>query len=64
MGLKERIKINPPIWFKALSDAVGLYKEWKQGKVALLADHFVAAYQARLLPAEAISQKQTEETKV
>lgn len=42
------LTVNPSIWVKLISDAVGLYQEWKQGRVALLADHFVQAYQARI----------------
>lgn len=42
------IKINPPIWVKLISDGIGLYQEWKQGKIALLADHATKSYKARL----------------
>ena len=31
-------------WEKALSDAAGLYREWKHGTIALLGDHRVGTY--------------------
>jgi triacylglycerol lipase len=40
-----------PWWRKAPSDAVGLWAEWRRGKVALLGDHRVATY-VELLEAE------------
>jgi triacylglycerol lipase len=42
------MKINPPIWFKAVSDAVGTYWDWKRGHIAQLADHPLTRYQERL----------------
>jgi len=33
-----------PWWAKAPSDAAGLWREWRQGKVALLGDHHVRTY--------------------
>jgi len=33
-----------PWWRKAPSDAAGLWREWRHGKVALLGDHHIAAY--------------------
>ena len=36
-----------PWWRKLPSDVLGLYREWRQGRVALLADHAVAKYLER-----------------
>lgn len=42
-------RMPSPLWFKLLSDVVGAWREWKKGRVALLADHHIAGYQAQLL---------------
>jgi len=43
--------VDWPAWAKAPGDAAGLFKEWRHGRLALLADHHVGAYEA-LLEAE------------
>jgi triacylglycerol lipase len=40
--------LDPPWWGMALSDAWGLYHEWRDGRIALLADHGIANYQERM----------------
>lgn len=42
------MRFAPSLWFKVISDAIGLYKEWKQGRLALLADHHVSRYAQRI----------------
>jgi len=42
-------RLNPPLWFKLASDLVGAYREWRDGRIALLADHHIAAYQAKVV---------------
>ena len=39
---------NPPWWRMALSDAWGTWLDWRHGKIALLADHPIEQYLARL----------------
>ncbi|MDB6112030.1 MAG: lipase class 3 [Pedosphaera sp.] len=38
------MKLNPPLWFKLLSDAWGTAREWKHGSIAQLADHHMDKY--------------------
>ncbi len=47
-SLGGAMRMNPPIWLKAINDLVGAYQEWKQGRFALLADHAVREYMGRL----------------
>jgi Lipase (class 3) len=42
------METDPPLWFLLLSDAAGIYREWSQGRVALLADHAIERYQERV----------------
>ena len=48
----DRTQINPPLTDRLISDAWGLWKEWKHrgpaGLDTLLRDHFMAGYQERI----------------
>ena len=50
------MKTNPSVWGKMVSDVVGTYLDWKRGRIAQLADHAIARYQARLQVAQMHSQ--------
>jgi len=41
-------RVDPPLWFKIVSDAIGAWREWRDGRLALTADHHIAAYLAKL----------------
>jgi hypothetical protein len=43
-----RVHQDWPAWRKLPSDAIGLYWEWKRGKVALIADHSWTTYEPLL----------------
>jgi hypothetical protein len=36
--------VDWPAWAKAPGDLAGLWREWRQGRVALLGDHRVEGY--------------------
>lgn len=43
-----KMRVNPRWYIKLVSDAVGLYQEWRCGRLALIADHAVTQYMNRL----------------
>jgi predicted lipase len=44
------LRLNPPLWFRLISDAVGTYLDWKRGRLAQLADHPISQYLSKIPP--------------
>ena len=47
-ALGRGLKFGAPLWLKLLSDAYGLYLEYRKHRLALLADHGISHYLERL----------------
>ncbi|KAF0176454.1 MAG: lipase class 3 [Limisphaerales bacterium] len=52
--LGQRIT-EPPLWFKLISDAFGVWKDWRRGRLAIATDHCMSHY-ARLTRRDAEEQ--------
>lgn len=50
------LTVDPPLWRKLVNDAVGIVSDWRRGRLALLPDHSIQHYIARL---EALNHQDT-----